>query len=288
MPNSRGVATLIGLTAVLMWSFLAFLTTASGGVPPLQLAAMTFAIGGAAGLIWLGIRGSLGDLRQGWPAWLHGVGGLFGYHFCYFFALKSAPPAQAGLIAYLWPLLIVILSSFLPGERLKTRHLAGALAGFAGTALILAGGAGMDASGSYGAGYAAAFACALIWSGYSVLARKLHAVPTGAVAGFCLATAALAALVHPFFETTVMPDGIGQWAAILALGLFPVGAAFYAWDVGMKRGDIRLLGVASYAAPLLSTALLVAAGKAEPGWILALSALLIVAGAALASSRRSA
>ena len=48
----------------------------------------------------------------------------------------------------------------------------------------------------------------------------------------------------------------------------------------MKRGDIRLLGVASYAAPVLSTLILVLAGYAEPSLTLALACALIVAGAA--------
>ena len=39
-----------------------------------------------------------------------------------------------------------------------------------------------------------------------------------------------------------------------ALGLGPVGAAFFLWDIGMKKGDLRFLGVASYATPMISTA----------------------------------
>jgi drug/metabolite transporter (DMT)-like permease len=53
---------------------------------------------------------------------------------------------------------------------------------------------------------------------------------------------------------------------VLALGIGPVGAAFFTWDIGMKRGDIQLLGVASYAAPLLSTLALVAAGITKPSY----------------------
>ena len=73
------------------------------------------------------------------------------------------------------------------------------------------------------------------------------------------------------------------WAAIVALGLGPVGAAFYAWDIGCKRGDIRLLGVSAYAAPVLSTLALVVAGFAQPSLALWLACALIVAGAIVAS-----
>ena len=129
MPRDRRLATIIGFSAVLMWSLLALLTAASGSVPPFQLTAMAFAIGGLLGLIWLAGRGGWRDLRQPAAAWVLGVGGLFGYHFFYFTALRNAPPIDASLIAYLWPLLIVVLSAFLPGERLRWFHLAGAALG---------------------------------------------------------------------------------------------------------------------------------------------------------------
>jgi drug/metabolite transporter (DMT)-like permease len=70
---------------------------------------------------------------------------------------------------------------------------------------------------------------------------------------------------------------------VLALGLGPVGVAFYVWDIGMKQGDIQLLGVASYAAPLLSTLALVLAGAADATPVLALAAALITGGAVLAA-----
>ena len=131
-PSASGAATLIGLGAILLWSVLAPLTASAGAVPPFELAALTFAIGGAFGLIYAAARGRLSALAQPWRVWLVGVGGLFGYHALYFAALRRAPPAQASLIAYLWPLLIVLFSALLPGERLRARHVLGAALGFAG------------------------------------------------------------------------------------------------------------------------------------------------------------
>ena len=80
-----------------------------------------------------------------------------------------------------------------------------------------------------------------------------------------------------------MAGGRGGWAATAALGLGPVGLAFYLWDIGVKRGDIQLLGTASYAAPLMSTLLLIAAGFARPSAALLLAALLITGGALVAA-----
>ena len=284
MKSSR-LATLSGFGAILLWSSLALMTAGSGTVPPFQLAAMTFLVGGLVGLVPILLDSKrLAAFRQPWPVWLLGVGGLFGYHAFYFSALRLAPPAEAGLISYLWPLLIVLMSALLPGEKLRLAHIGGALFGFSGVVLLIGGRAGgFTFDPAYTTGYLLALCCAFIWSGYSVLSRRFSAVPTDAVAAFCLVTAALSFLAHALLETTIWPDGLTQWLAVLGLGLGPVGTAFYVWDHGVKHGDIRLLGVASYAAPVLSTLILILAGFAEPTLSLAAATALIVMGALLAS-----
>src|SRR5947199_9270370 len=231
-------ATLIGLTAILMWSLLSVLTVATGKIPAFQLAAMTFAIGALVAFASFLFRPSaFNALRQPLVAWVVGVGGLFGYHALYFLALRFAPPAEAGLLNYLWPLLIVLFSSLLPGERLLAHHIIGALLGLAGTVLLLMGGGGGSVEAGQLPGLAAAFVAAFVWASYSVMSRRLKAVPTDAVAGFCFVTALLATAVHLAAEITVWPDTAGQWLATTALGLGPVGAAFYAWHIGLKHGD---------------------------------------------------
>ena len=277
-------ATLIGLTAILMWSLLAVMTVATGRIPAFQLAAMTFAIGALVGsLTWIGRPKAIGALRQPPLAWLVGVGGLFGYHALYFLALRFAPPAEAGLLNYLWPLLIVLFSSLLPGERLLPHHVIGAVLGLAGTVLLFAGNRSHDFASGQVPGLMAAFVAAFVWAIYSVMSRRLRSVPTDAVAGFCAATALLAAGVHALVETTVWPQTLLQWLAVVGLGVGPVGAAFYAWDIGMKRGDIRVLGAASYATPLLSTAFLIIAGFAEPSAAIVIAAILIAGGGLIAA-----
>jgi len=277
-------ATLIGLTAILMWSLLAVLTVATGQIPAFQLAAMTFAIGAVVGaLTWIGRGEAVRALRQPVKVWLVGVGGLFGYHALYFLALRFAPPAEAGLLNYLWPLLIVLFSSLLPGERLLPHHVVGAVLGLAGTVLLFLGNDRSGFAPGQLPGFAAAIVAAFVWATYSVLSRRLKSVPTDAVAGFCLATSVLAASVHMLVETTVWPSTPAQWLAVVGLGVGPVGAAFYTWDIGMKRGDIRVLGAASYATPLLSTAFLILAGFARPSVTIALAALLIAGGGLVAA-----
>ena len=276
-------ATLIGFTAILMWSFLALFTAASGKMPPFQLSAICFAIGSIPGILVLILNPSrIALLKQPAKVWITGIAGLFGYHFLYFTALRNAPAVEAGLIAYLWPLLIVVGSALLPGERLRWYHIVGALAGLCGTFMIV-GRNGIDFDGAYAVGYGAAFLCAFTWSGYSLLTRRFDAVSTDVVTGFCLATSVLSLLCHLGLETTVWPETSFEWLAVVGLGLFPVGAAFYAWDHGVKNGDIQILGAASYAAPLLSTLILTVFGIAEPSWRIALACLLITGGAVVAA-----
>lgn len=276
-------ATLIGFSAIGMWSLLALMTAASGTMPPFQLSAIAFSIGSLPGIAVLIARPERRALlRQPIQVWLVGIIGLFGYHFLYFTALRNAPAVEAGLIAYLWPLLIVVGSALLPGERLHWFHVAGALAGFVGTIMIVARN-GFAFNSAYTLGYGAALACAFTWAAYSLLTRRFEAVSTDVVTGFCLATAALSLICHVALETTVWPQSSWEWLAVVGLGLLPVGAAFYAWDYGVKNGDIQILGVASYAAPILSTLILVVFGFAEPSWRLALACLLVTGGAVLAS-----
>jgi drug/metabolite transporter (DMT)-like permease len=273
-------ATLAGCGAIALWAFLGLLSRAAAAMPPLQLTAMSFSVAAVLGFAVLAARHRLGDLRQRPLAWAHGVGGLFGFHALYFTALAWAPAAQANLINYTWPLLIVLLSAPVLGLRLTRRHLLGAALGAGGCALLLSGGAGLNAAAL--PGYVAAACSALTWALYSVLSRRLASVPTGAVAGFCAASAMLASAGHCLFEPTVRPDGPG-WAAVLALGAGPVGGAFFLWDVGMKRGDPRLLATLAYATPVASTLLLCAGGYAALTVTTIVSAMLVAAGGFVAA-----
>ncbi|MGC9269090.1 aromatic amino acid exporter YddG [Acidiphilium sp.] len=272
-------ATTIGGGAILLWSTLALLAATTRGIPPFETLAISFGVACLVGLAVLASRRRLGRLRQSPRAWAIGFFGLFAYHALYFTALDNAPPAQAGLIAYLWPLLIVIFAALLPGGALRARHLLGAVMGLAGTMLILLGGSGLAGHGT-ALGYGCALAAAFVWSGYSVANRTISAVPSELIAGVCGAVSLAALAVHLATEASVMPRPV-QWAALMALGIGPVGLAFYFWDFATKHGDLALLGTMSYAAPLLSTALLIAVGWAGFTWNLLGAAALIVGGAAV-------
>lgn len=281
-PAQRAMrgGTLSGLAAIGLWSALAVLTTATDGLPPFQVLATTFAIAGLAGACWALARGRIGlaALRQPAAALTLSTAALFGYHALYFIALKRAPAVEANLINYLWPLLIVLFAGLLPGTRVGWQQIAGALLGLLGAVLLVTRGERLGLDPAHAPGYLAAAGAALTWAAYSVLNRRYVGVPSSALAGSCLLVAALGAAAHGLFESFVTPTPM-QWAVLLVMGLGPVGAAFLLWDRGTKHGDIALLGTLSYAAPLLSTLLLLAFGAARPHWTQAVAVVVLLAGA---------
>ncbi|ARP81278.1 EamA family transporter [Bordetella genomosp. 8] len=282
--HSASRATAFGVVAILLWAALALLTVRAGGLPPFQLLALSFGVAFVGGVCVLLPRGraALAEMRQPLRPWLLSVGGIFSYHALYFYALSHAPAAQASLIAYLWPLFIVVFSALAPGGRLHARHIAGAVLGLAGTALIALERPGADDAVWPVAGIAAAFGCALIWSGYSVLNRRYADAPSSMMVGVCGLVALGGAACHAALETTVPVSG-AQWGAIVLLGLGPTGLAFLAWDYATKHGHLSLLGPLSYLAPLLSTLLLVVTGATPATLTLLLAALLIIGGSMVAT-----
>lgn len=277
---NRRTATLAGFAAIVLWASLAVLTTATAGIPPFQLLALGFGLAGAAGLVWTLRPGGPGvaALRQPPAAAALTIGALSGYHALYFVALKRAPVVEASLVNYLWPLLIVVFAAALGGARIAPAQWLGTLLGLAAAVLVVTRGGRPDLSPDHAAGYAAAAGAAVVWALYSVLNRRFAVVPSATIYVACAATGVIGFAMHRALEAWVAPAA-GQWAAIGALALGPVGIAFWLWDTGTKRGDIAVLGTLSYAAPLLSTALLLVFGRATPHWTQGVAVGLLLAGA---------
>jgi drug/metabolite transporter (DMT)-like permease len=275
---------LFGIVAILLWATLASFGVLAGNIPPFQLTSMAFFVAFLIGaVLWKREKkGILVHLKQPLIVWIVGVCGLFGYHFFYFLAIQNAPAVEANLINYLWPLLIVLFSAFLPNEKLRWFHVVGVSLGLLGAFLLITKGKGLEFEEQYFLGYMYAVICGVVWASYSVISRLFGKVPTSAVGGFCGVTAVFSLICHLLFETTVMPDTT-QLLAIIALGLGPVGGAFFVWDYGMKNGDIQLLGSLSYAAPLLSTLLLIALGLAKMSLFVWIACGLIILGSMISS-----
>jgi drug/metabolite transporter (DMT)-like permease len=269
-------ANLYALGAIGLWATLAVLALSLRHVPPFLLTGLALVIGSVPA--WPLLR----QWRVPATTLCVGIYGLFGFHFLLFIALRLAPPVEANLVNYLWPLFIVVLAPvFLPGLRLRALHVVAAMTGFAGAALAILGGA--DAKGAWSWGYLPALASAFVWASYSLLTRRVAAFPTAAIGLFGLVSGLLSLGCHLLLEprvTLAAPD----WLLVAAMGLGPLGAAFFLWDKALKAGDPRQIGVLSYLTPLLSTALLLLVTGRPLTWSIGLAAVLII-GAAVAGTR---
>ncbi|RMF44581.1 MAG: DMT family transporter [Anaerolineae bacterium] len=279
MPST---ATLLALTTLALWSFLAYLAAELNTVPPLMLTGLALTIGGMLGL-W-----RWREWRLPWRTFAVGVYGLFGYHFLFFAALHYAPPVEANLLNYLWPLGIVMLSPvFLPGYHLNRRHVVGALLGLSGAALIVSGGK-LHLDMRYLPGYLMAAAAAFVWSSYSLLTRRVPHFSSGAVGAFCLTSGLLALAGAALWgEWQAMPWtalSSREWALLVLTGIGPLGLAFYTWDAALKRGDPRRIGALAYLTPLASTLNLTLLGGRPLAWYAGIAMLLIISGAVLGNT----
>jgi drug/metabolite transporter (DMT)-like permease len=281
MAENRGLSPIIlALGAIALWGTLAALALQLAAVPPFLLTGIALAIGALVGARALVHR------PPPLAAIALGACGLFGFHFFLFLALRNAPPVEANLINYLWPLLIVAMAPlFVPGITPSARHLVAAVLGFAGAALLIGGGA--QASGRFDhPGYAFAAISAFIWASYSLLTRRFRHFPTAYVSWFCLVSGVASLACHFALEPRYVPSA-REWPWLVALGVGPMGAAFFLWDRALKKGDPRVIGNLAYITPLLSTLVLVAIGAGTLTGYTVAGMAMILASAWLGSARTS-
>lgn len=276
------IANLLALGAIGLWASLAALGVSLSHVPPFLLTGVALLVGS---LIALPL--SRFDFRL-WrvPARTLAIGiyGLFAYHFLLFIALRHAPPVQANLVNYLWPLGIVVMAPlFLPGITLTRRHVIAALVGFGGAVLAILGRGGDGVEAVWAWGYLPALGAAFIWSSYSLLTKRVPAFPTAAIGSFALVSGLLSLACHYFLEVPVSLS-TQDWLLIAVLGLGPLGGAFFLWDAALKRGDARQIGVLSFLTPLLSTLTLLGMRGEAPSAPVVLAGVMII-GAAIVATR---
>lgn len=199
---------------------------------------------------------------------------------CYHAAVGLTSIANATFICNLAPALVVLLAWPLLGERPRTRTLAILAVAALGVALMA-----QDSNGRPGASHLGdlwAIGGAVCFAGYLLLIARLRrrfGAATVMLWSSASGAAMLAALAVALGET-LLPAGIGGWAALLGLGL-----AVHVIGQGLTASSLGRLPVGASSPVLLlqpAISALVAwplLGEV-PGWLQALGAVLILAAVA--------
>jgi drug/metabolite transporter (DMT)-like permease len=273
-------AFLLALGALGLWSTLAWLGTSLAHVPALLLVGVAFC---AAGCLTLPTCGTWS--RSG-GTWAVGIAGILGYHLLYFNALRSAPPVEANLLNYLWPLLIVVLAPVvLPDCRLRSHHVLGALISLVGVGLIATHGRFRLPTEAL-AGYGYAIGAAVVWALYSLLTKRRPTFSTTTVGGFCLVSGVVALVLYwlaPGPQQSMPPLRSMDWGLMILCGVGPLGGAFLCWDAALKCGDVRVIGNLGYITPLVSTLVLVWLGRQPLTLVVGLALGVIILGTLIGS-----
>lgn len=279
------IATIFGIIAIIMWSTLAILGVNTQNIPAFQLLFVCFSISSLLMFIkrFITHKPLIQKPKLNCRQWLVGIVGLFGFHFCYFIALKNAPAIEVSLISYLWPMLLAL---FISNRTNIIPSLIGGIIGFIGVAIIITGGKSFSFNFNFLSGYLLALCCALLWSTYSWFqSRSDNQIDD--IGWLSLVVATLSLFMHLLFEQSQWHFSVQQWISLVLLGLGPVGGAFYLWDIAMKKGNKKLLVSISYSTPLLSAMILALAGLAEWSNSILLSLSCILFGGLIANSKFS-
>ncbi|MBP0598024.1 aromatic amino acid DMT transporter YddG [Herbaspirillum sp. LeCh32-8] len=268
---SASTSTLIGMSAVLMWS-------ASLGL--IRSIAEIFGAAGGGALIFTA-SAAFATLSVGWPrvrelprAYLLGSGALF---VAYEVALAlsvgmahgRAQALELGMINYLWPSLTILLATLMRQQRGSWLLPPAILLCFAGIVWVMKGDGAWSPAllwaniQSNPPAYALAFGAAILWAAYSVLTRRVgngkNAVPL-----FLVATATLLWIKYALSAEPALSFNLAGVAQVLVLSAL-TATAYSCWNHGVQHGSITLLATASYFAPVLSALLASAWLGVRPG-----------------------
>lgn len=248
----RGVAWIVlsatGFGAMAIFAKLAY----RDGVTLPTLLFLRFAIAGAL----LAAGGMLCAMR--WPrgrdlAWLVAMGGLgyVGQAWCFFSALQHASAGLVGLLLYLYPALVTVLSALVFGRHIgRGRGWAVAVA-LAGTAFTVGGDLSSEAIGIVlGVG------AALIYSVYILAGeRVMPRVGAFAAATVVMCSAAVVYGVAALAAGPTLPATTGGWMALLAIALFSTLLAILGFFKGLEKLGAADASTLSTLEPLITIGL---------------------------------
>jgi drug/metabolite transporter (DMT)-like permease len=273
-PLSPRAWSCVGVLAIPLWATWPALALRTLEMPAFECLTIAFLFG------WLVLGRAdrtcapAGAGRSAWRSWVAALAcalGLSGSNAFHILATHYIPAAEANLICYLWPVMIVGVGALLGLFRLRPRQLTGLVLGFAGAAILMAG--GTLALSPMGMGLA--LLSGVSWALYCVFRLQWKSASGPVLARGCALSTLLCAGLHLLSERTVVPS-MGGIAAAAAIGIVPLAFGNLVWDQGFRRGDSQLLAVMAYATPLCSALLLALLGLESFTWSLLIGAVVIV------------
>ncbi|MDB6096456.1 MAG: EamA family transporter [Francisellaceae bacterium] len=251
--------TLSGCGALAIWTITAVIVSELDNLPLFLTVFIAFATSFLCVAVQLSIKQNWKMiLKQPFYVWFIGVAGICGSDLAYVKAIKHAPPAHVDLIDYLWPFLVILFSSFMPKEKFHLKYLMAGFLGLLGIYILLFQNQyNTQFNPNYLQGYLYALLGALCWSVYTIFTKYLaENVPTEMVGIYCGVGAIICLILHLLYETPVVPKQKELVLGII-LGLSSSGLAYVLWDLGCKKGNLKLLSVLTYFTPIVSMGLLV-------------------------------
>lgn len=274
-PTPRSQAVVLALGAVLLWATWPALALVAVPAPPFYVLAVAALAGFIASATTFALRGQTRaffatPLRTQVVVAL----GLLGTNGFFLFAMPRIGAAEASIIGFLWPILLIMILSRRDGVRLTGPQKIGMVAGFAGAVLVI--GPTLDKEFDLG-GILLAFCSGLSFAVYSAL--RTRGQEAHGVVGPSMGVLALVAFaLHLLTETSVSMDR-GQWLSLVCMGVLSLTISNGLWDRATRSGHMATVSSITYLTPLVSLFLLAGLGMEIVSASAVAGGVLVVAGA---------
>lgn len=259
---SKNLATLIGLSAIIMWaSMVGLVKYMSAAIGPAMGITLIYTF---SALIVLAIF-RFPNLKLISKKYLVLATTLFiVYELCFSFAIAYSKTSQqaieVSIVNYLWPSLTIVAFVIFKELKFNLLILFGLFISISGIIYIQAGNDSFSVQSVMNnlkdnpLSYLLALSGAIIWAFYCVVTRKMSK-GQNPISIFFIGVALTLWLKLGLTDQLVMPALNLSLSLYLLLAAAAVGLGYAAWNIGIIHGNITILVVASYFTPIISSVL---------------------------------
>ena len=166
-------------------------------------------------------------------SWL-GFLGLFLYSAFFYYGLARMTSQEACILNYLWPLMIVLFSCPVLGEKLTRRKLLAVGMSFIGVVVVMAGGVDENFSADKIFGALSCVIAVACYGLFSVLNKKIRLNQKFAMMIIWATTAICAGVSGYLFERWPLPS-VGEFFGLLWLGILIDAVAYLTWALALEK-----------------------------------------------------